>query len=110
MTAVVAKALVILVVATSVTCRIHRLPLTDDERHYVDLTTFGFYEGGILDVHVINFMLPSGPVYGEYGFTLDRTINDAINPYLEAHSDTCILKGVQKNRTHHWNSFPEDGF
>ncbi|XP_034839319.1 protein GPR107 [Maniola hyperantus] len=101
MIAVVAKAFVILVVATSVTSRIHKLRLTDDERHYVDLTTFGFLKGGVLDVQVINFKLPSGPVYGEYGFTLDRTINDAINPYLEAHSDTCILKGVEKNRTHH---------
>lgn len=33
----------------------------------------------------------------QYGFTLDRTVNDAINPYLEVHSDTCILKGVEKS-------------
>ncbi|XP_023949176.1 protein GPR107 [Bicyclus anynana] len=105
MTAVVAKVLAILIVIETVASRIHRLPLTDDERHYVDLTTFGFYQGGILDVHVINFVLPSGPVYGEYGFTLDRTLNDAINPYLESHSDTCIFKGFEKNRTHHGTVF-----
>ncbi|XP_047543710.1 protein GPR107 [Vanessa atalanta] len=99
MIAVVAKSLfAILVIASTVTSRIHKLPLTDDERHYVDLTTFGFFRGGILEVHMINFMLPSGPV-GEYGFTLDRTVNDAINPYLEVHSDTCILKGVEKSST-----------
>ncbi|XP_050683172.1 protein GPR107 [Leptidea sinapis] len=83
----------------SVSSRIHKLPLTDDERHYVDLTTFGFFQGGILDVHMINFKLPSGPVLGKYGFTLDRTVNDAINPYLEVHSDICILKGVEKSST-----------
>ncbi|XP_045458260.1 protein GPR107 [Melitaea cinxia] len=99
MTSIVAKSLLaILLIVPTVTSRIHKLPLTDDERHYVDLTTFGFFQGGILEVHMINFMLPSGPV-GEYGFTLDRTVNDAINPYLEVHSDTCILKGVEKSST-----------
>ncbi|CAK1588495.1 unnamed protein product [Parnassius mnemosyne] len=83
---------VLLFTTVIVSGRIHKLPLMDDERHYVDLTTFGFFQGGVLDVRMINFMLPSGPVVGEYGFTLDRTVNDAINPYLEAHSDTCFLK------------------
>lgn len=77
----------------NVSCRIHKLHLTDDDRRYVDLTTFGFFEGGILDVRMVNFMMPSGPVYGEYGFTLDRTINDAISPYLsQGNSDACFLK------------------
>ncbi|KAI8431125.1 hypothetical protein MSG28_001175 [Choristoneura fumiferana] len=31
-------------------------------------------------------------VVRQYGFTLDRTVNDAISPYLEAHSDTCFLR------------------
>ncbi|KAJ2953999.1 hypothetical protein O0L34_g2212 [Tuta absoluta] len=84
--------LAILITVAEISCRIHKLPLTDDERHYVDLSTFGFFRGGILDVHMVNFMLPAGTVDGEYGFTLDRTINDAINPYLEAHTDTCFLK------------------
>ena len=39
--------------------------LQDDERRYVDLTTFGFFQGGVLDVKMVNFMMPSGPVYGE---------------------------------------------
>ncbi|XP_045510438.1 protein GPR107 [Colias croceus] len=100
MISVLEKAFILIAIfAASVTSRIHKLPLVDDERHYVDLTTFGFFQGGILDVHVINFKLPSGPVLGEYGFTLDRTVNDAINPYLEVHSDTCILKGVEKSST-----------
>ncbi|XP_013149519.1 PREDICTED: protein GPR107 [Papilio polytes] len=84
--------LTILLTAINVNGRIHKLPLLDDERHYVDLTTFGFFQGGVLDVRMLNFKLPSEPILGEYGFTLDRTANDAINPYLEAHSDTCFLK------------------
>ncbi|XP_021185798.3 protein GPR107 [Helicoverpa armigera] len=85
--------LCVLVVAATVSCRIHKLHLSDDERRYVDLTTFGFFKGGILDVKMVNFMMPSGPVYGEYGFTLDRTINAAISPYLaQSNSATCFLK------------------
>lgn len=30
----------------------------------------------------------------QYGFTLDRTVNDAISPYLEAHLDTCFLREI----------------
>lgn len=39
--------------------------LKDDGRRYVDLTTFGFFKGGILDVEMVNLRLPSGPVQGE---------------------------------------------
>lgn len=39
--------------------------LQEDERRFVDLTTFGFFKGGILDVKLVNFMMPHGPVYGE---------------------------------------------
>lgn len=42
----------------------------DDDRHYVDLTTFGFFQGGMLDVHMINFMLPTGPVDGEVCYSI----------------------------------------
>ncbi|XP_026736116.1 protein GPR107 [Trichoplusia ni] len=91
---VVKKAvLCILLIAATVSCRIHKLHLSEDERRFVDLTTFGFFKGGILDVKMVNFMMPSGPVYGEYGFTLDRTINAAISPYLaQSNSATCFLK------------------
>ncbi|XP_022833084.1 protein GPR107 [Spodoptera litura] len=90
--------LCILVVAATVSCRIHKLHLSDDERRYVDLTTFGFFKGGVLDVKLVDFMMPSGPVYGEYGFTLDRTINAAISPYLaQSTSATCYLKETDTN-------------
>ncbi|XP_053624447.1 protein GPR107 [Plodia interpunctella] len=88
--------LLIFIVVANVLGRIHKLQLTDDERHYVDLTTFGFLRGGVLDVKMIDFQLPAGPVYGEYGFTLDRTVNGAISPYLEVHSDTCFLNEIEK--------------
>ncbi|XP_075990677.1 protein GPR107 [Anticarsia gemmatalis] len=85
--------LCVVLIAVTVYGRIHKLHLSDDERRFVDLTTFGFFAGGILDVQMVNFMLPAGPVYGEYGFTLDRTINAAISPYLaQANSATCFLK------------------
>lgn len=85
--------LCIVLVSVTVYGRIHKLHLSDDERRFVDLTTFGFFRGGILDVQIVNFMMPTGRVYGEYGFTLDRTINAAISPYLaQANSATCFLK------------------
>ncbi|CAB3226473.1 unnamed protein product [Arctia plantaginis] len=83
----------VLLISVTVYARIHKLHLTDDERQFVDLTTFGFFRGGVLDVQMVNFMMPSGPVYGEYGFILDRTINAAISPYLaQTNTATCFLK------------------
>ncbi|XP_063546592.1 protein GPR107 [Cydia strobilella] len=90
---------IVLTVIVAVKARIHKLPLTDDYRHYVDLTTFGFFQGGVLDVRMVNFKLPSNVEPGEYGFTLDRTVNDAISPYLEAHSDMCFLKDSESSYT-----------
>lgn len=85
--------LCVVFIAVTVCGRKHKLHLSDDERRFVDLTTFGFFRGGILDVQIVNFMMPSGPVYGQYGFTLDRTINAAISPYLaQSTSATCFLK------------------
>lgn len=72
--------------------RIHKLTIMDDDRHYVALSTFGFYQGGILDVKLENFMLPVDKNYGVYGFTLDRTVNDAMSPYLDANMDSCLLQ------------------
>jgi hypothetical protein len=35
--------------------RIHKLDITNDGRKYIALSTFGFYQGGILDVRLKNF-------------------------------------------------------
>ncbi|XP_011556070.3 protein GPR107 [Plutella xylostella] len=99
---IMVKAFLLCLILTlaSVSCRIHKLALTDDDRRYVDLTTFGFYQDGILDVHLVNFKLPSGPVQGEYGFTLDRTVNDAMRPQFEA-SDSCFLTDTSVTSPQH---------
>lgn len=28
----------------------------------------------------------------QFGFSLDRTRNDAVNPYLDSHQDVCMLQ------------------
>lgn len=73
----------------NVSGRIHQLHLTDDVRRSVDLTTFGFYTGGKLDVQMSNFQLPEGAVTAQYGFTIQLTRNDAMN--LEPYIDKCYL-------------------
>ncbi|KAF9791492.1 hypothetical protein SFRURICE_010966 [Spodoptera frugiperda] len=93
------------------------IAVQDDERRYVDLTTFGFFKGGILDVKMVDFMMPSGPVYGEirnnnrwitqrvvpcmrnrtrdtlHGSQLPSHRANPISPYLaQSNSATCYLK------------------
>ena len=29
----------------------------------------------------------------QFGFTLDRTMSDAMNPYLDSHQEKCLLQG-----------------
>ncbi|KAJ3662725.1 hypothetical protein Zmor_007057 [Zophobas morio] len=72
--------------------RIHKLDITNDGRKYIALSTFGFYQGGILDVQLKNFRATPENDSAVFGFSLDRTINDAMNPYLDSHPDRCILQ------------------
>ncbi|RZC33666.1 GPR107 [Asbolus verrucosus] len=72
--------------------RIHKLDITNDGRKYIALSTFGFYQGGILDVQLKNFRATPENDSAVFGFSLDRTINDAMNPYLDSHQEHCILK------------------
>lgn len=39
-----------------------------------------------LDVTVFYFI--------QFGFSLDRTRNDAVNPYLDSHQDVCLLQDL----------------
>ncbi|KAJ8877337.1 hypothetical protein PR048_021791 [Dryococelus australis] len=32
----------------------------------------------------------------QFGFTLDRTLSDAMNPYLDSHPDNCLLNDLNK--------------
>ncbi|CAG9824807.1 unnamed protein product, partial [Phaedon cochleariae] len=71
--------------------RIHNLEITSDARKYIALSSFGFYNGGYLEVELTNFRTnPENDSY-TFGFSLDKTINDGVNPYLESHQERCIL-------------------
>ncbi|XP_069700943.1 protein GPR107 [Periplaneta americana] len=72
--------------------RIHKLEIKNDERKYIALSTFGFYKGGMLDVKLHNFH--ANPFHDKdvFGFSLDRTLSDAMNPYLDSHQDGCLLE------------------
>ncbi|XP_059619331.1 protein GPR107 [Phlebotomus argentipes] len=72
--------------------RKHHLGVTDDYRRYIALSTFGFYQGGILDVKFLNFEVPVGEEKQQFGLSLDKTLSDAMNPYLDTHQDKCILE------------------
>ncbi|KAK9500952.1 hypothetical protein O3M35_002109 [Rhynocoris fuscipes] len=72
--------------------RIHKLSIKGDSRKYIALSTFGFYKGGILDVKLYNFHADNWKDDDVFGFSLDRTLNDAMNPYLDAHTEQCLLE------------------
>ncbi|XP_033221478.1 protein GPR107 isoform X2 [Belonocnema kinseyi] len=76
-----------------VTARIHKLEIRNDNRRYISLSTFGFYKGGILSVNLTNFKARPFNENHVFGFTLDRTMSDAMNPYLDSHQDKCLLQG-----------------
>lgn len=51
---------------------------------------FGFLQGGILNVTVSNLAIsPSAQETSILGFSLDRTLSDATNPYLDSKRDLC---------------------
>lgn len=85
--------LFILIILLAVcTGRKHHLEVRDDVRRYIALSTFGFYQGGILDVKLSNFKIKPGLEDKVFGLSLDKTLSDAMNPYLDSHQDKCILE------------------
>lgn len=96
--------------------------MQNDDRRYIALSTFGFYKGGYLYVNLVNFhpqpsnekdivsveglsmMILLNCYYQtsfnylwsffchQYGFSLDRTLSDAMNPYLDSHQEHCLLE------------------
>ncbi|KAK9731916.1 Lung seven transmembrane receptor [Popillia japonica] len=72
--------------------RKHKININWDVRKYIALSTFGFYKRGFLDVKLINFTSKPMNKSDVFGFSLDRTQNDAMNPYLDSHQDKCLLK------------------
>lgn len=92
----------------------------NDERRYIALSTFGFYQGGILDVKLSNFQIDPGQRKGivslhynlfpwrainksvlffQFGLSLDKTTTDVMNPYLDSHQDTCILEEPKNSQS-----------
>ncbi|KAL5277888.1 GPR107 family protein [Megaselia abdita] len=84
--------LVIFTLGTTVLGRKHHLEVKNDERKYIALSTFGFYQGGILDVKLSNFQIDPGQQGSIFGLSLDKTTTDVMNPYLDSHQDNCILE------------------
>ncbi|XP_063244645.1 protein GPR107 [Bacillus rossius redtenbacheri] len=80
-----------------VTGRKHKLEIKNDARRYIALSTFGFYKGGNLSVSLSNFHADPFSETDVFGFTLDRTMSDAMNPYLDSHPDKCLLQDLNKN-------------
>lgn len=72
--------------------RKHKISIDCDVRKYIALSTFGFYKRGFLDVKLINFTAKPMNKSDVFGFSLDRTQNDAMNPYLDSHQEKCLLK------------------
>lgn len=83
------------IIIISVLCvgyaRIHKLEIKNDARKYIALSTFGFYKDGELAVKLTNFHAHPFHANALFGFSLDRTLSDAMNPYLDSHQDGCLL-------------------
>ncbi|KAL6253625.1 hypothetical protein P5V15_012340 [Pogonomyrmex californicus] len=99
----------LLLLAAATNARIHKLDIRKDRRHYITLSTFGFYIGGILTVNLTSFkfesadaekkLTPESASKAVFGFSLGRTLIDAINPYVHNHLDGCLLQNVSNLKT-----------
>ncbi|XP_049300136.1 protein GPR107 [Anopheles funestus] len=92
--------LIVALLVTVTVARRHHLEVRDDFRRYILLSTFGFYAGGVLDVRVSHFRVDPSTEDNMFGLSLDKTMSDSMNPYLDSHQDKCILTepvAVQSN-------------
>jgi hypothetical protein len=98
--------LLLLVLPLQVICRIHHLSIHNDRRRYIPLSTFGFYTGGKLQVNMSGFHLSGVEDYHSeeksqkdsvVGFSIDKTVSDALNPYVQATETKCILNTPPKD-------------
>jgi len=87
--------LLVLHLVLLVTSRIHHLEIHNDNRKYIPLSSFGFYNGGMLHVHMSGFHLDKDPdltsLDSVLGFSIDKTVSDTLNPYIENTDYSCIL-------------------
>ena len=78
-------------------CRKRNLHIENDRRQFIPLSTFGFYTGGKLQVNMTGFKMDKSKVLIDgneemvVGFSIDKTVSDALNPYVQATETQCIL-------------------
>lgn len=93
--------LILLACPLPIISRIHHLSIHNDKRRYIPLSTFGFYTGGKLQVNMTGFHLGDVPDYNDLdsvvGFSIDKTVSDALNPYVQATETQCILNKTLKD-------------
>ncbi|CAH3020688.1 unnamed protein product, partial [Porites evermanni] len=81
--------------------RVHKIQLKDEVRRTIELSKFGFLQKGNLTVKFSNLTIEditqSSKV--QFGFTLEKTGSDGISPYMEQHSERCILKDQSQVRS-----------
>ncbi|CAH1787948.1 unnamed protein product [Owenia fusiformis] len=81
----------------NVSGRIHTLTIKNDQRKEFDISTFGFLVGGHLSIEIKDFQFEKfgddsdHNVDNMFGFTLDKTTNSGLSPYLENKNEKCIL-------------------
>ncbi|KAL3275846.1 hypothetical protein HHI36_020587 [Cryptolaemus montrouzieri] len=75
--------LIFLLLGFLASAKIHSITLKNDNRKYIALSSFGFYQGGLLDIKLERFKITPENASGLFGFTLGRTTNDPKNPYFD---------------------------
>uniref|UniRef100_T1IV30 GOST seven transmembrane domain-containing protein n=1 Tax=Strigamia maritima TaxID=126957 RepID=T1IV30_STRMM len=75
-----------------VSSRRHTLELKNDIRSYFVLSSFGYFDNGMMEIHVKKFSFSPHNTTAVFGFSLDKTYSNAISPYLENHQDECVLE------------------
>ncbi|XP_060862331.1 protein GPR107 [Metopolophium dirhodum] len=80
------------VLAVQVAARIHTLPIHNDDRRFIALTTFGFFRGGLLEVEIVDFYLPPDSLNETHGLLLEKSLFDEGNPYIDSQQEICPIE------------------
>nr|XP_039268864.1 uncharacterized protein LOC120343910 [Styela clava] len=73
--------------------RIHLLPITDDERPVIVLTSFGYLKGGYLEVNITSLTMTGANQQAVVGFSFDKSSSSGTSSYVEREESTrgCVL-------------------
>lgn len=77
--------------------RNHQIQLKDEVRQTIELSKFGFLQNGILKVNFSDMVVKGDHDKVLFGFSLEKTGSDGISPYMEQHSEKCILKDTEQS-------------